>query len=120
MTLKEMLLVKIKFFDIGRPMANTPLVAPTKLSLLEACLELKLKPYGKQKPSLNVAFSHGRSFMKRSSAAKEGMGPQPYLLSMSHRTRNSESPVQGLQLLKKHLEDFVTMDRSQLLSEYKS
>jgi hypothetical protein len=67
MTLKETLQMKIKSYGAELPMANTLPVVPTKLSLIEACLELKLKQYGRQKLSLNVVFSRGRSCMKRSS-----------------------------------------------------
>jgi hypothetical protein len=59
--------MKIKYYGAGLPMANTLPVAPTKLSSMEACLESKLKQYGRQKRSLNVVFSRGRSYMKRSS-----------------------------------------------------
>jgi hypothetical protein len=59
--------MKIKYYGAGLPIANTLPVAPTKLSSMEACLELKLKQYGKAKAEPKCRFSRGRSYMKRSS-----------------------------------------------------
>jgi hypothetical protein len=67
---------------------------------------IKIDAIWNTKPSLNVVFRMDPLIWEdhhNKQSAKEGVRPQPYLYSMSYRTKNSETPMQELQLLKKHL-----------------